>query len=116
MTKLSRRRFLQHGVGAAALPAVARSARAQSYPSRPVTLIVPSGAGGPSDVIARVLAEHMRVSLGQSLIIENMTGANGTLGLGRVARAKPDGYTLAFSVSSSTHVFNPAMYTLPYDV
>jgi tripartite-type tricarboxylate transporter receptor subunit TctC len=79
-------------------------------------LIVPSGAGGPSDVIARVLTEHMRGSLGQSLIIENVTGANGTLGLGRVARAKPDGHTLAFSVSSATHVFNPAMYALPYDV
>jgi tripartite-type tricarboxylate transporter receptor subunit TctC len=116
MTKLSRRRFLQHGVGAAAVPAVAGSARAQSYPSRPIALIVPSGAGGPSDVIARVLTEHMRGSLGQSLIIENVTGANGTLGLGRVARAKPDGHTLAFSVSSATHVFNPAMYALPYDV
>jgi tripartite-type tricarboxylate transporter receptor subunit TctC len=116
MMKLPRRQFLKLAAGAAALPLATRFACAQAYPSRPITIIVPSGAGGPSDVIARVLTEHMRGSLGQPLIIENITGANGTLGLGRVARAKADGYTFAFSVSSSTHVFNPAMYALPYDV
>jgi tripartite-type tricarboxylate transporter receptor subunit TctC len=66
-------------------------------------------------VIARIVAERMRGTLGQTVIVENVTGANGTLGLGRVVRAIPDGYTLAFSVSS-THVFNPAIYKLPYDV
>ena len=116
MTKLPRRRLLQLAAGAAAFPAVARIARAQAYPSRPITIVVPSGAGGPSDVVARIVVEHMRGFLGQPLIIDNVTGANGTLGTGRVARAKPDGYTLTFSVSSSTHVLNAAIYALPYDV
>jgi tripartite-type tricarboxylate transporter receptor subunit TctC len=116
MTNFSRRRFLQLAANAAALPAVARLASAQTYPSRPITVIVPTGAGGPQDVIARVVTEHMRGSLGQPLIIENVPGANGTVGIGRLARAKPDGYTLGFSVSSATHVFNAAMYALPYDV
>ena len=114
--KLPRRQFLQLAAGAAALPIVSRIASAQSYPSRPITIIVPTGAGGPQDVIARVVAEGMRERLGQAVIIENVAGANGTLGIGRVARAKPDGYSLAFSVSSATHVFNAAMYALPYDV
>jgi tripartite-type tricarboxylate transporter receptor subunit TctC len=116
MMTLPRRRFLQLAANAAALPAVARLASAQSYPSRPVTVIVPTGAGGPQDVIARVVTDHMRGSLGQAFVIENVPGANGTLGIGRVAHAKPDGYTLAFSVSSATHVFNAAIYALPYDV
>jgi tripartite-type tricarboxylate transporter receptor subunit TctC len=103
-------------VGAAALPAATRVVRAQTYPTRPITIIVPSGAGGPTDVIARVITEHVRRALGQAIIIENVTGANGNLGIGRVARAKPDGYTLAFSVSSSTHVINGAIYALTYDV
>jgi tripartite-type tricarboxylate transporter receptor subunit TctC len=114
--RLLRRRFLQLTLGAAVLPAVSRIATAQTYPSRPVTIIVPSGPGGPSDVIARLLAEHMRGSLGQPVIVDNVAGANGTLAAGRVARAKPDGYTLIFSVSFSTHVVNGAIYTLPYDV
>src|SRR5262249_24934137 len=79
-------------------------------------IVVPSGAGGPSDVIVRIVADRMRSVLGQPLVIENMTGANGVLGTGRVARAKPDGYTLAFGVSFSTHVVNGAIYALPYDV
>lgn len=116
MTNLSRRRFLKLAADAAALPAVARLASAQAYPSRSITVIVPTGAGGPQDVIARVLTEHMRGTLGQPLIIENVPGANGTIGIGRLARAKPDGYTLGFSVSSATHVFNAAMYALSYDV
>ena len=94
MTNFPRRRFLQLAAGAVALPALARIASAQAYPSRPITVIVPTGAGGPQDVIARVVTEHMRGSLGQPLIIENVPGANGTLGIGRLARAKPDGYTL----------------------
>jgi tripartite-type tricarboxylate transporter receptor subunit TctC len=116
MVRFLRRQFLQFAVGAAALPAAVRMVRAQTYPTRPITIIVPSGAGGPTDVIARVITEHMRRALGQAIIIENVTGANGNLGIGRVARAKPDGYTLAFSVSSSTHVVNGAIYALTYDV
>jgi tripartite-type tricarboxylate transporter receptor subunit TctC len=115
MVRFPRRQFLALA-GAAALPALSRIASAQSYPSRLVTVIVPSGAGGPTDVIARIVTEHMRSTLGQVLVIENVPSANGTLGIGRVARAKPDGYTIAFSVSSSTHVFNAAIYALPYDV
>jgi tripartite-type tricarboxylate transporter receptor subunit TctC len=91
-------------------------AGAQTYPSHTITVIVPTGAGGPQDVIVRVVAERMRDALGQAVIIENVPGANGTLGVGRVARAKPDGYTLEFSVSFSTHVVNGAIYALPYDV
>jgi len=116
MARLPRRQFLKLAAGAFALPAATRIAGAQTYPVRPITVIVPTGAGGPQDVIARVLAEHMRMTLGQSLIIENIPGANGTLGVGRVARAKTDGYTIGFSVSSATHVFNAALYALPYDV
>jgi tripartite-type tricarboxylate transporter receptor subunit TctC len=114
--KLARRQFLQLTAGASAFPAIARTANAQAYPSRPITIVVPSGAGGPSDVVARIVTERMRGSLGQAVIIDNVPGANGTLGIGRVARAAPNGYTLALSVSSSTHVFNGAIYALPYDV
>src|SRR5262245_46144400 len=116
MMKLPRRQFLRLAASAAAVPAVWRIASAQAYPSRPITIVVPSGAGGPSDVIVRIVAERMRSSLGQPLVIENVTGANGSLGTGRVARANPDGYTLAFSVSFSTHVVNGVIYALPYDV
>ena len=116
MVSFPRRQFLQYAAGAAAIPAISQIASAQTYPSRLITVIVPTGAGGPQDVVARVVTEHMRGTLGQALIMENVPGANGTLGVGRVYRAKPDGYTIAFSVSSSTHVFNPAIYSLPYDV
>jgi tripartite-type tricarboxylate transporter receptor subunit TctC len=116
MMELPRRRFLQLAAVVAAIPAVSPIARAQGYPSRPITIVVPSGAGGPSDVVVRIVGERMRGFLGQPLIIDNVTGANGTLGAGRVARAKPDGYTLTFSVSSSTHVLNAAIYALSYDV
>src|SRR5215813_14624226 len=111
MRNLPRRGFLQLAAGAA-FPGVSRNARAQAYPSRPITVVVPSGAGGPSDVVARIVGERMRGFLGQPLIIDNVTGANGTLGTGRVARAKRDGYTVTFSVSSSTHVLNAALYPL----
>jgi tripartite-type tricarboxylate transporter receptor subunit TctC len=115
MVRFPRRQFLALAAGAATLPALSRIASAQSYPSRLVTVIVPSGAGGPTDVVARIVTEHMRSTLGQALVIENVPVANGTLGIGRVARAKPDGYTIAFS-PGSTHVFNAAIYALPYDV
>jgi tripartite-type tricarboxylate transporter receptor subunit TctC len=91
------------------------TALSQAYPSRPITLIVPYPAGGPTDSLARLLTEHMRVSLGQSIVIENVTGAGGSIGVGRVARAAPDGYTFGIGqVSSNT--FNGAVYKLPYDL
>ena len=88
---------------------------AQSYPSRPITLIVPVSAGGPTDALARMLADRMRVSLGQSVIVENVTGAAGNIGVGRVARSAPDGYSIGIGLTS-THVFNGAIYHLPFDL
>ena len=89
--------------------------QAQVYPSRPITMVVPFAAGGPTDVIGRTLAERMRASLGQTVIIENVTGAAGSIAVGRVARAAPDGYTLSIG-NWGTHVLNGALYTLPYDL
>ena len=91
------------------------SAMAQSYPSRPITMIAPFPAGGPSDALARILAEPMRAALGQPVVIENVAGAGGNLGIGRLARAAPDGYTIGIG-QWSTHVVNPVTYNLPYDV
>jgi tripartite-type tricarboxylate transporter receptor subunit TctC len=113
--KLPRRKFLHLAAGAAALPAVPRVAKAQSYPTRPVTIVVPFAAGGALDVLGRLLMERMRASLGQTIIIENVVGANGSLGVGRVARAAPDGYTIVIGYWG-THVANGALYALPYDV
>jgi tripartite-type tricarboxylate transporter receptor subunit TctC len=110
-----RRRVLSLAAGAAALPTVSRISWAQAYPTRPITVIVPVAAGGPSDVVARVVAERMRGSLGQSVIIENVTGADGTIGTGRAARARPDGYTIDLG-TGGTHVLNGALYSLQYDV
>jgi tripartite-type tricarboxylate transporter receptor subunit TctC len=93
----------------------ASAASAQAYPTKPISIVVPFAAGGPTDVIARVLAQHMRTSLGQTVIVENITGANGNIGVGRVARAAPDGYTLSIG-HWSTHVVNGAVYPLPYDL
>jgi tripartite-type tricarboxylate transporter receptor subunit TctC len=91
------------------------SATAQVYPSRPITMVVPFPAGGPSDVVPRILSDRMRATLGQSIIIENVSGAGGTIGMGRVARAAPDGYTVGVG-SWSTGVVNGAIYKLNYDV
>jgi tripartite-type tricarboxylate transporter receptor subunit TctC len=90
-------------------------ATAQPYPSRPITMVVPLAAGGPLDTIARILAEPMRLSLGQPVIVENVTGAAGSIGTGRVARAAPDGYTFGMGFLG-TLVLNGAVYSLPYDV
>ena len=89
-------------------------ATADTYPSRPITIIVPFAAGGPFDTIARIIAEGMRGLLGQPIIIEDVAGAAGSLGVGRVARASPDGYTLSIG-NWGTHVVNGAMYSLSYD-
>jgi tripartite-type tricarboxylate transporter receptor subunit TctC len=90
------------------------SAAAQTYPSRPITMVAPYAAGGPTDTIARIMAERMRVPLGQTILVENTTGAAGTIGVARVARAVPDGYTIGIG-HWGTHVVNPAIYTLQYD-
>ena len=113
--KLARREFLHLAAGAAAMPAVLRVAKAQTYPTRPITVIVPYAAGGATDVLGRVLAERMRGSLGHAIIIENVSGADGSIGAGRAARAKLDGYTIGLG-SVSTHVLNGALYSLQYDV
>jgi tripartite-type tricarboxylate transporter receptor subunit TctC len=88
---------------------------AQSYPSRPITIVVPFAPGGPTDTIARIMSEHMKLSLGQPVIIENVVGAGGSVGVGRAARAAPDGYTVSIG-NSSSHVFNGAIYALPFDL
>jgi tripartite-type tricarboxylate transporter receptor subunit TctC len=89
------KQFLHLAAGAAGLPVVSRFASAQTYPTRPITIVVPFAAGGPTDTVARIVAEGMRASLGQPILIENVSGADGTIGVGRVARAHPDGYTLS---------------------
>jgi tripartite-type tricarboxylate transporter receptor subunit TctC len=106
---------LRLAAGAAALPVASRMASAQSYPARQITMIVPFAAGGPADTVARVMAERMRTSLGQTIVIENVAGAGGSIGVGRIARAAPDGYTFGMGISS-TQVVNPVIYALPYDV
>src|SRR5262245_25496014 len=90
-------------------------ATVQTYPSRSITLVVPFAAGGPTDVVARLIAEPMHASLGQPVIVENVTGAAGSVGTGRVARAAPDGHTLVVGYWG-THVLNAVLYALPYDV
>ncbi len=90
------------------------TAIAETYPTRPVTIVVPFPPGGPTDVIARILSDHMRETLGQPVIIENVSGAGGSIGVGRVARAPPDGYTLSIG-HWHTHVLNAVNYKLKYD-
>ena len=102
-------------VALAAMAAFAGDVAAQSYPSKPITIIVPFAAGGPSDVLARVIGERMRGSLGQTVIVENVTGAAGTIGVARAARAPADGYTLSFG-HLGTHVVNGAIYPLTFDL
>ena len=102
-------------LNALAAIAIAGGASAQTYPSRPVTMIVPFAAGGPSDVLARIFADRMRVSLGQPVIIENVTSASGLVGVARAVRAVPDGYTLGLG-TWPTHVLNGALFHLPYDL
>jgi tripartite-type tricarboxylate transporter receptor subunit TctC len=110
-----RRQFLQGAASVTTLPFAPHIARAQTYPTRPITIVVPAAAGGPTDTITRILADHMRGSLGQTVIIENNGAAAGSIAVGRAARAAPDGYTLSIG-HVGTHVFNGAIYTLSYDV
>lgn len=97
------------------LAATASAVAADSFPSKPVTLIVPFAAGGPTDTLARIMADRMGKSLGQPVVADNVTGAAGSIGVGRVARAAPDGYTLSIG-HWSTHVVNGAVYKLNYDL
>jgi tripartite-type tricarboxylate transporter receptor subunit TctC len=90
-------------------------AAADNFPSRPISIVVPFAAGGPSDAMARILAERMKQKLGQNVLVENVTGAAGALGVGRVVRAAPDGYTVSFG-HLGTHVCNGAIYKLGYDL
>ncbi|HEY5125757.1 MAG TPA: tripartite tricarboxylate transporter substrate-binding protein, partial [Bradyrhizobium sp.] len=98
-----------------AMLAFAGSAHADNFPSRPITIVVPFAAGGPSDAMARILAERMKVTLGEAVLVEDVTGAGGSIGVGRAVRAPPDGYTISFG-HLGTHVANGAIYKLGYDL
>ncbi len=98
-----------------AMLAFGSMARAENYPSRPITVIVPFAAGGPSDAMMRILGEHMKTTLGEAILVENVTGAGGSIGVGRAVRSPPDGYTLSFG-HLGTHVANGAVYKLGYDL
>src|SRR6266702_5021996 len=112
--RLLRRQFLQLAGVAAALPIAPGIAGAQTYPSRSITIVVPFPPGGSTDVVARIMAERMRPLLGQPIIIENVGGAGGTIAVGRVARAAPDGYTIDIG-QWDTHV-GSVIYPLTYDL
>src|SRR5207248_2534816 len=111
-----RPRFFSASLLGAVLTSVcaAGMASAQGYPTRPITIVVPFTAGGPSDVLARLLAERVRVSLGQPILVENVPGAGGTLGVGKIVRAAPDGYSVSYGQWAS-HVGAGAMYPVQYD-
>jgi tripartite-type tricarboxylate transporter receptor subunit TctC len=113
--KFPRRQFLHMAAGAAALPVASSIARAQTYPSRPITIVVGFAAGAATDTIGRMMAERMKSSLGQPVIVEDVTGAGGTIAAGRVARAAPDGYTLSLG-NDTSHVMAGATYALQYDL
>ena len=109
------KRFCSVGLALALACAFAAPAPADDYPSRPITMIVPFAAGGPTDVVGRLLAQYMGQTLGQNVVVEDVTGAAGSIGVGRVAHAPPDGYTLSLG-HWSTHVVNGAIYKLSYDL
>jgi tripartite-type tricarboxylate transporter receptor subunit TctC len=113
---LPRRRFLQLAAGVAALPAVPRIAQAQTFPSRPVRIVVPTAAGGPNDIVTRLIGQWLSEHLGQPVIIENRPGAAGNIAAEAAAKADPDGTTITMS-TSSTFATNPSLYkSLPFDV
>jgi tripartite-type tricarboxylate transporter receptor subunit TctC len=112
---LRRRKFLQLAGGAVAMPALPGMARADTYPSRTITIVVPFSAGGATDIVARVLADRLGKTFGQTIIIENLTGAAGAIGVGRVVRATPDGYTLSVG-TLTTHVLIGGLYKLDFDL
>lgn len=100
---------------AALLAALTGVAAAQSYPSRPITMVVPYPPAGPTDTMARIFAERLKTSLGQPVVIENAGGAGGSIGVARVARAAADGYTISFG-NVASHVFSSIVFKLQYDV
>jgi tripartite-type tricarboxylate transporter receptor subunit TctC len=102
-------------IALASILASVTGSRAQTYPTRPITMVVPFAAGGPTDTLARILGARMATQLGQPVVIENVTGASGSIGAARVARSAPDGYTLVIG-HWGTHVLNGAIYSLPYDI
>jgi tripartite-type tricarboxylate transporter receptor subunit TctC len=113
--RIARRKLLHLGFGAAAAASVPRAVVALDYPTRPITIVVPFAAGGATDVLARVLADAMGKSLGQTMIVENVTGAAGSIGVSRVARATADGYTLSIGTLTS-HVLVGGLYKLDFDL
>jgi tripartite-type tricarboxylate transporter receptor subunit TctC len=112
--KLPRRQFLHLAAGAAAVPAVLRSARAQTYPTRPIKMVVPVPAGGPTDTLGRIVGQHLSSILGQPVIIENQSGAGTTIAMRAVAGARPDGYTLIISTPAALCT-STTFYKLDYD-
>lgn len=108
-------RIWRFAVAAVAAAISVGAGSAQAFPERPVTIIVPFAAGGPTDTLARILAERMRTALGQSVVVENVTGASGTIAVGRVVRSAADGYTLSIG-HVGTHVLTGAIYSLQYDL
>src|SRR6516225_4482469 len=112
--KLPRRQFLHLAASAAALPAVSRVARAQAYPTRPVRILVPFPAAGPSDILARLYGQKLSQRWHQPVVVENRVGATGTIGTEAVVRAPPDGYTLLFTADLPI-TMAPALLKLRYD-
>jgi tripartite-type tricarboxylate transporter receptor subunit TctC len=113
MTELPRRQLLQLATLIAALPAISRMAVAQSYPDRPVRMIVPYAPGGPTDAITRLIAQKLSERGGKAFYVENMGGAGGNIAMGRVARMAPDGYTLL--MINPSYTVNPTLYgKVPY--
>jgi tripartite-type tricarboxylate transporter receptor subunit TctC len=115
MLKLPRRKFLHLAAGAAALPAMTRIARAQAYPSRPINIVIPLGAGTGTDTLTRIIAQPLGVALRQTIVIENKPGANGAIGATQVARAPADGYTLLMSTNSPHSAAPTLNKTIAYD-
>lgn len=113
--RIARRKLLHLGFGAATAASFPRAVVALDYPTRPITIVVPFAAGGATDVLARVLADAMGKSLGQTVIVENVTGAAGSIGVSRVARATADGYTLSIGTLTS-HVLIGGLYKLDFDL
>ena len=111
---IHRRTLLVGGAAAAGLAAPRSFAQAAPYPNRPIRVIVPFAAGGPSDIIARIVADALYPQLGQSLVIDNRAGGGANIGIGLAARAEPDGYTLL--ITTSAFVINPSLYKkIPFD-
>jgi tripartite-type tricarboxylate transporter receptor subunit TctC len=113
--KLLRRRFLELAASAVVLPTTFCLAGAETYPSRPITMIVGFPPGGPTDTLARILGDAMGRSLGQTVVIETVSGASGTIATGRVVHANPDGYTIGIG-NWTSNVGSAAIYSLDYDV